>query len=116
MQLRIWWIKYNKSIEKSLSNIHKNKNNRATPGKQQINKEKNIIDNNIQIIGEPKNENKITINTYSNNHINTINAYKYTNSNYKTESDEIYFTKKMKCFIISLNYIKPLPFPMEVLK
>ena len=104
----------NKSIEKSISNIYKNKNNCVIPGKQPINKDKNLNDNNnIQILGEPKNENKISINTYSNNRINIINAYTYTNANYKTENNEIYLTKKMQSFITSLNDVKPLPFPME---
>ena len=68
MKWRLWWIKYNKSEEKSISNIYKNKNNSETPGKQQINKEKYMSDNHIQMIGQSKSENKITINTY----INTI--------------------------------------------
>ena len=104
----------NKSVEKSISSIFKN--NSETPGKQQINKDKNINENNIQILGEPKSENKISINSFSKNRINTINTYTYTNPNYKTESNEIYFPQKMKSFLTSLDYIKPPPFPMEVSK
>ena len=104
----------NKSVEKSISSIFKN--NSETPGKQQINKDKNINENNIQILGEPKSENKININSFSKNRINTINTYTYTNPNYKTESNEIYFPQKMKSFLTSLDYIKPPPFPMEVRK
>ena len=104
----------NKSVEKSISSIFKN--NSETPGKQQINKDKNINENNIQILGEPKSENKISINSFSKNRINTINTYTYTNPNYKTESNEIYFPQKMKSFLTSLDYIKPPPFPMEVRK
>ena len=104
----------NKSVEKSISSIFKN--NSETPGKQQINKDKNINENNIQILGEPKSENKISINPFSKNRINTINTYTYTNPNYKTESNEIYFPQKMKSFLTSLDYIKPPPFPMEVRK
>ena len=100
----------NKSVEKSISSIYKNKNNSTTPGKLQINKDKNINDNNI----EPKSENKIIINTISNNRINTINTYTYTKSNYS--NNEIYFPQKMQSFITSLNDIKPPPFPMEVRK
>ena len=104
----------NKSVEKSISSIFKN--NSETPEKQQINKDKNINENNIQILGEPKSENKISINSFSKNRINTINTYTYTNPNYKTESNEIYFPQKMKSFLTSLDYIKPPPFPMEVRK
>ena len=104
----------NKSVEKSISSIFKN--NSETPGKQQINKDKNINENNIQILGEPKSENKISINSFGKNRINTINTYTYTNPNYKTESNEIYLTQKMKSFLTSLDYIKPPPFPMEVRK
>ena len=100
----------NKSVEKSISSIYKNKNNSTTPGKLQINKDKNINDNNI----EPKSENKIIINTISNNRINTINTYTYTKSNYS--NNEIYFPQKMQSFITSLNDIKTPPFPMEVRK
>ena len=104
----------NKSVEKSISSIFKN--NSETPGKQQINKDKNINENNIQILDEPKSENKISINSFGKNRINTINTYTYTNPNYKTESNEIYFSQKMKSFLTSLDYIKPPPFPMEVRK
>ena len=104
----------NKSVEKSISSIFKN--NSETPGKQQINKDKNINENNIQILGEPKSENKISINPFSKNRINTINTYTYSNPNYKTESNKIYFPQKMKSFLTSLDYIKPPPFPMEVRK
>ena len=114
----------NKSIEKSISSIKRNKNNYATPGKKIINKDNYINDNNNQILGDPKSENKISINTYSNNcnktynnnRINTINTYTYTNANCKTENNEINFTKNMQSFITSLNYIQPPPFPMEVRK
>ena len=107
----------NKSIEKNISSIYKNKNNCTTSGEQPTNKDKNLNDNNnILILGEPKSENKININTYSNNRINTINTYTYTSPNYKIESNEIYLAKKMQSYITSLNYIKPLPFPMEFCK
>ena len=106
----------NKSVEKSISSIYKNKNNSPTPRKQQINKDKNINNNNIQILAEPKSENRININAYSNNRINAINTYTYTNPKYKNENSETYLTNRMNCFITSLNYIKPPPFPMEVRK
>jgi len=104
----------NKSVDRSISRIYKNKNNCATPGKQTIDKDKNI--NNLQILGAPKSEKKIRTNTYNNNPINTINTYTYTNPNYKTENSEIYLTKKMQSFITSLNYIKSFPLPMEFRK
>ena len=108
-------IGINKSVERSISSIYKIKKNCETPGKQTINKVKNI-NNSIQILGPSKSENKICLNTYSNNRLNTINTYTYSNPNYKAENTEIYLPKKMQSFITSLNYIKPLPFPMEVRK